>query len=320
MKLDTENVSRIFSIAHGKNTGLAVDPIEKKPLYHFYPNSKTLSLGSIGCNLDCKFCQNFSIAHSVDDSTLIEMPPSAIVDTALRNGCQSIAFTYNEPIIWLEYAIEIAIIAHQAGLFTIAVTNGYISPEVRQKFFDHIDAANVDLKSFSDKFYREYCSAAVEPVKETLCYLAEKNKNQIKFNCNNNSIYRTWLEITTLLIPGLNDSEDEIEKLSEWIFSNLGSEIPLHFSAFRPADRMQSIPPTPSSTLFRSRDIASSKGLKYVYTGNIDDPIGQATFCPQCKQNIISRNRFNVTEYLINEDQCCNYCGQTIAGEFVTDY
>ncbi|MDR1485749.1 MAG: AmmeMemoRadiSam system radical SAM enzyme [Planctomycetaceae bacterium] len=318
-----ENNGEIFSIAYGKNTGLVVDPVEKKPFYHFYPGSKTLSLGSIGCNLDCKFCQNFSISRSVDDSILVESSPSDVVNAAKQNGCRSIAFTYNEPVIWLEYVIDIAKEAHKAGLLTVAVTNGYISQEWREKFFENIDAANVDLKSFSDNFYREYCSASLEPVKETLCYLAQKNKiankNVSGINCNDNSIRGTWFEVTTLLIPELNDSERETAELSDWFFANLGAEVPLHFSAFRPADRMRTIPPTPPKTLFRSRNIATAAGLKYVYTGNINDPEGQTTFCPQCKQSIISRNRFNVTEYLIDEDQCCRYCGQTIAGKFESD-
>jgi pyruvate formate lyase activating enzyme len=309
----------IFSITYGKNTGLVVDPVEKKPLYHFYPGSKTLSLGSIGCNLDCKFCQNSSISRSVDDSVLVKYSPLEVVAAAQLNGCRSIAFTYNEPIIGLEYVIDIAKEAHQAGLQTIAVTNGYIAQEWLDKFFENIDAANVDLKSFSDDFYREYCSASIEPVKETLCYLAKKNKNSTKNNCNDNSKRGIWFEVTTLLIPELNDSEREIAELSDWFFSELGAEIPLHFSAFRPADRLRSIPPTPAKTLFRSRNIATATGLKYVYTGNIDDTAGQATYCPQCKQSIISRNRFNVTEYLVDEDQCCRYCGQTIAGEFESD-
>ncbi|MDR2762372.1 MAG: AmmeMemoRadiSam system radical SAM enzyme [Planctomycetaceae bacterium] len=307
----------IYSITYGKNTGLVVDPVEKKPLYHFYPSSSTLSLGSIGCNLDCKFCQNFSISRLSDDSFLRESSPKDVVDTARTKGCRSIAFTYNEPIIWLEYVIDIAKEAHKAGLFTIAVTNGYISQEWREKFFDYIDAANVDLKSFSNDFYREYCSASIEPVKETLLYLAKKSKDKTRgINRNDNSSRKTWFEVTTLLIPELNDSDREIEELSDWFFSNLGAEIPLHFSAFRPADRMLSIPPTPAKTLFRARDIALARGLKFTYTGNIDDQAGQSTFCPQCKQSIISRDRFNVTEYLIDEDQCCKYCGQTIAGEF----
>lgn len=320
-KNNTNNIDdEIFSITYGKNTGLFVDPIEKKPLYHFYPASKTLSIGSVGCNLDCKFCQNYSTSRCVDDSVLIASSPSDVISAAQRNGCRSIAFTYNEPVIGLEYVIDIAKEARKSGLRTIAVTNGYISQEWREKFFDHIDAANVDLKSFSDDFYRQYCSASIEPVKETLCYLAEKKKRKMNFNCNDNSNRGTWFEVTTLLISGLNDSEQEIAELSAWFFSKLGAEVPLHFSAFRPAYRMLSIPPTPPSTLFRSRNIAIAAGLKYVYTGNIDDPAGQATFCPQCKQSIISRNRFDVTEYFIDEDQCCRYCGQNIAGEFEFDF
>jgi pyruvate formate lyase activating enzyme len=311
------SVNEIFSVVYGKHTGFVVDPVEKKPLYHFYPGSKTLSFGSIGCNFDCKFCQNYSISRCVDDSFLIVNSPSEVVAAAQRNDCRSIAFTYNEPVIWLEYVIDIAKEAHKAGLLTIAVTNGYISAEWRERFFENIDAANVDLKSFSDNFYHDYCSASIGQVKETLCYLAKKKDSKMRrINCNDSSNGGTWFEVTTLLIPEVNDSESEVAELSAWFFSNLGAEVPLHFSAFRPADRMQSIPTTPPKTLFRSRNIATAAGLKYVYTGNIDDPEGQSTFCPQCKQSIISRNRFNVTEYRIDEDQCCCYCGQSIAGEF----
>jgi pyruvate formate lyase activating enzyme len=315
---NNNNDGGIFSLTYGKNTGLVVDPVEKKPLYHFYPTSKTLSLGSIGCNFDCKFCQNFLISRSTDVSALVAVSPSDVVNAALRAGCRSVAFTYNEPVIWLEYVIDIAKAAHRVGLSTIAVTNGYISPEHWDNFFGNIDAANVDLKSFSDDFYREYCSASIEPVKATLCYL--RKMGEIRAGVIPASSKRgTWFEITTLLIPELNDSEAEVGELSSWIFSNLGGEVPLHFSAFRPADRLRSISPTPAETLFRARETALAAGLKYVYTGNIDDPAGQSTFCPQCKQSIISRERFNVTEYLIDEDQCCRYCGQTIAGEFDTE-
>lgn len=292
----------IVTITYGRTTGLVVDPIEKKPLYHFYPGTQVLSLGSIGCNLACKFCQNWKTARSTDLSTAnIEITPDEVVRQAQTAGCRSVAFTYNEPIIGAEFVIETARLCRKAGIKTVAVSNGYISDLWRQPFFDMMDAANIDLKSFSNDFYKQYCSASLEPVLDTLRFLSLSN---------------CWLEITTLLIPGLNDSHAEIEALSQWIVRTLGSETPLHFSAFRPAYQLDSLPSTPPHTLFAARNRALAAGLRYVYTGNIDDPVGQSTVCPQCKQEVIARNRFQVEQSQIDEDGCCKYCGQTIAGWF----
>lgn len=294
---------KIESATYGLSTGLAVDPIEKKPLNHFYPGSKVLSLGSIGCNLGCRFCQNWGTARSKDLIRLsTRATPDDIVRIAKETGSRSVAFTYNEPIVWAEYAIDIAMACRRAGIKTVAVSNGFISEEWREPFFSFMDAANIDLKAFSDSFYREQCSGSLEPVKETLVYLARKPD--------------TWLEVTTLLIPTLNDSVREIESLSLWVARNLGLETPLHFSAFHPAYQLTSIPSTPPSTLFQAREIAVAAGLQYVYTGNIDDPAGQTTYCPQCRQAVIERQRYNVSEYEIDEESCCRYCGQTIAGQF----
>ncbi|MDR1963648.1 MAG: AmmeMemoRadiSam system radical SAM enzyme [Planctomycetaceae bacterium] len=288
---------------YGSNTGLAVDPVEKKPLNHFYPGSQVLSFGTIGCNFHCRFCQNWFTARSKDVTQLrTSATPEQIVHQAKQFGCQSVAFTYNEPIIWAEYALEVARLCRQQGLKTIAVSNGFISEKERSVFFDQMDAANIDLKSFSDDFYRKHCGGRLEPVLETLCYLAQQSS--------------TWLEVTTLLIPSLNDSDAEIELLSKWLVRNLGSETPLHFSAFRPAYQLTELPATPPQTLFRAREIALSAGLCFVYTGNIDDPAGQTTYCPQCHQAVISRHRYQIDEYRIDNESCCQFCGQTIAGQF----
>jgi len=289
-------------LAHGKTTGFAVDPIEKKPLNHFYPGSKILSFGGIGCNLSCKFCQNAATAQSRDLSLLTtSATPDEFVQLAKQHHCESVAFTYNEPIISAEYVQDVAAACRRAGVKTVAVSNGFIAESCRATFFDLMDAANIDLKSFSETFYRDYCGGELEPVKETLRYLAKSS---------------TWLEVTTLLIPTLNDSDAEIGELCDWFARQLGREVPLHFSAFHPANRLQDIPPTPPQTLFRAREIAASFGLQYVYTGNIDDPAGQSTHCPQCGQTVIFRNRYTVEENEIDEESCCKYCGQSINGHF----
>ncbi|MCL2710006.1 MAG: AmmeMemoRadiSam system radical SAM enzyme [Planctomycetaceae bacterium] len=291
-------------LSYGQTSGFAVDPIEKKPLNHFYPGSKILSFGSIGCNLSCRFCQNAGTAQS-RDLLLLTTPatPDDVVRRAKQYHCESVAFTYNEPIISAEYVQDVAAACRDSGLKTVAVSNGTISDTRRSAFFDSMDAANIDLKSFSDSFYRDYCGGTLEPVKETLRYLAKSE---------------TWLEVTTLLIPTLNDSDQEIGELCDWFVRHLGREVPLHFSAFHPANKLQTLPSTPPQTLFRAREIAMASGLRYVYTGNIDDPAGQSTYCPQCHQTVIFRNRYTVLEYEIDDESCCKYCGQGIAAQVAT--
>jgi pyruvate formate lyase activating enzyme len=296
----------VASRTYGKTTGFAVDPIEKKPLNHFYPGSKILSFGSIGCNLACRFCQNAATAQSRNFSLLTaSATPDEIVLLAKQHYCESVAFTYNEPIISAPFVQDVAAACRKAGLKTVAVSNGFIADACRSTFFANIDAANIDLKSFSETFYRDYCGGELEPVKETLRYLAKSN---------------TWLEVTTLLIPSLNDSDQEINDLCNWFAHHLGREVPLHFSAFRPANKLTTLPPTPPQTLFRAREIALSVGLKYVYTGNIDDPAGQSTYCPQCGQTVISRRGYAIDEYEIDDESCCKYCGQSIGGCFSCDH
>jgi pyruvate formate lyase activating enzyme len=293
---------RVILTTYGKSTGFAVDPIEKKPLNHFYPGSHVLSFGGIGCNFACRFCQNAAAAQSRDVALLTaSATPDGIVQLAKQRRCKSVAFTYNEPIISAEFVQDVAAACRKNGLKTVAVSNGFISETRRKEFFDLMDAANIDLKSFSETFYRDYCSAELEPVKETLRYLAKTN---------------IWLEVTTLLIPTLNDSDAEMTELSQWFAKTIGKEVPIHFSAFHPANRLMDLPPTPPQTLFRAREIALSAGLRYVYTGNIDEPAGQTTYCPQCGQAVLSRNRYTVDEYRIDGESCCQYCGQTINGCF----
>ena len=291
----------IVLTTYGLTTGLAVDPIEKKPLYHFYPGSKVLSFGSIGCNFSCTFCQNFQTAQSRNRALLRQAAsPDDIVRIARETGCQSVAFTYNEPIIGAEYAVDVAAACRRAGIKTVVVSNGFITAEKRPWFFEFIDAANIDLKAFSDDFYRMQCGSAVEPVKETLVYLARSTN--------------VWLEVTMLLIPGLNDSETELRDMATWVRKNSGAETPLHFSAFRPMNRLLDVPPTPPQSLFWAREIAMQAGLRYVYTGNINDPAGGTTLCPQCRQAIIVRKGFSIVEHAVDEESCCRFCGQSIAG------
>lgn len=294
-----QSVSKVY----GKCTGLCVDPIEKKPLYHFLPGSKTLSLGTIGCNLHCVFCQNAATSWC-DDITLCGMAvsPDQIADVAVKHGCQSVAFTYNEPIVWMEFVVDTATVCRNRGIPAVAVTAGYLHPSQYDTFFSPLAAVNIDLKAFTEDFYRTYCRATLEPVKETLCYVARKAS--------------VWLEVTTLLIPGLNDDPQTIADMAKWIRRNLGAETPLHFSAFHPTNLMTDRPATPPQTLRMARETAMAEGLKNVYTGNIRDISGQTTYCPQCRHSVILRDGFDVTENKLDEDSCCTFCGQTIAGQW----
>ena len=262
---------------YGRSSGFCVDPIEKKPLSHFYPGTSVLSFGTAGCNLGCRFCQNHDISKARDQDTLADAAtPEAIAAAAVRLGCASVAFTYNDPVIFAEYAIDIAAACRERGVHTVAVTAGYIHPEPRREFFAAMDATNVDLKGFSEQFYRKLAFAELAPVLATLEY--------IRHHTN------TWLEITTLLIPGQNDSDDELRQLSRWIFEHLGPEVPLHFSAFHPDFKMQDIPATPPATLTRARQIARDEGLQFVYTGNVHDLEGAATTCPKCQAALVRRD------------------------------
>jgi pyruvate formate lyase activating enzyme len=288
---------------YARAVGLAVDPVEKKPLNHFLPGSKTLSFGTAGCNLGCRFCQNWHMSNSRETEKLSKIAaPDQIAEAAENTGCDSVAFTYNDPVIFLEYAVDTAIACHERGLRTLAVTAGYICEEPRREFFSHMDAVNVDLKAFDDTFYRRLCSGRLDPVLDTLRYLRHETD--------------VWLEITTLLIPGMNDSEAEIGALTHWIAEELGQNIPLHFTAFHPAWRMSDLEATSLSTLRHARDIAREAGLHFVYMGNRADPDGAATECPGCGERLIERLGFSVSRQILKTGGCCPSCGELIPGVF----
>ncbi len=294
---------RIVLTTYGRSSGYCIDPIEKKPLNHFLPGTAVLSFGTAGCNLTCKFCQNWDISKSREmDRLMDEAPPEAIAQAAEELGCASVAFTYNDPVIFLEYAVDTAKACRARGIRSVAVTAGYITDEARPDFFSHIDAANVDLKGFSERFYRKLCSAELQPVLDTLRYL--KHETDV------------WFEITTLLIPGENDSDEELQAMSSWIHDELGPDVPLHFSAFHPDYKMQDKQRTPAETLRRARTLARRAGLHYVYTGNIHDEEGQSTYCPSCGTRVIGRDWYRLTEWKLDPKGCCSACGTRIAGVF----
>src|SRR6516164_9843448 len=289
--------------SYGRSTGFCVDPIEKKPLNHFLPGSAVLSFGTAGCNLGCRFCQNWDISKSRETDTLAdEATPPAIAQAAVRLGCRSVAFTYNDPVIFLEYAIDVADACREAGIKAVAVTAGYICAEPRAEFFGHIDAANVDLKGFTGEFYRRTCLAGLDPVLETLLYLRHETG--------------VWLEITNLLIPGLNDSDAEIDAVTRWVAGQLGPDVPVHFTAFHPDFKMRDRPPTPPATLARARRIAMDNGVRYAYTGNVHDPAGQSTRCHGCGTLLIERDWYRLGTWRLTGDGRCVTCGTPLAGVF----
>jgi pyruvate formate lyase activating enzyme len=288
---------------YGRSSGFCVDPVEKKPLNHFYPGSSILSFGTAGCNLACKFCQNWDISKSREMDTLMDSAsPETIARAAEELGCKSVAFTYNDPVIFAEYAMDVADACHARGVKTVAVTAGYISPGAREEFYAKMDAANVDLKAFTDDFYFKLCSAHLQPVLDTLVYLKRESD--------------VWFEITTLLIPGKNDSSEEIEAECKWIMKELGPDVPVHFTAFHPDYKMDDLPATPPETLTRARGIAERIGLRYVYTGNVHDTDGGTTRCPGCGDAVIVRDWHRILNYRVTDDGKCKECGRTIAGHF----
>ncbi len=288
---------------YGRSSGFCIDPIEKKPLNHFYPGSSVFSFGTAGCNLACKFCQNWDISKSRDmDSLMDAASPEEIVLTALRHGCHSVAFTYNDPVIFAEYAMDVADACHARGLKTVAVTAAYITELARSDFFSRMDAVNVDLKGFSDDFYVKLCGAHLQPVLDTLVWLRHDTQ--------------AWVELTTLLIPGQNDSDAELTALSRWVRDELGDDTPLHFSAFHPDFKMSDIAPTPPVTLRRARRIALEAGLKHVYTGNVHDVDGDTTQCTGCGKALIVRDWYEILSYRLDAQGCCPDCGTPLAGRF----
>ncbi len=293
----------MFLATYGRSSGFCVDPIEKKPLNHFYPGSAVLSFGTAGCNLACKFCQNWDISKSRDMDRLMDRAsPEAIAEAAAASGCRSVAFTYNDPVIFAEYAIDTARACHARGVKTVAVTAGYIHAEPRRAFFEVMDAANVDLKAFTDEFYFKLTGAHLQPVLDTLKYLVHDTA--------------CWTEITTLLIPGKNDSDDEVRRMSAWIAAELGPQVPLHFTAFHPDYKLDDVPATPGATLMRARRIAQEEGLQHVYTGNVHDTEGGTTFCPHCHAALIVRDWHRILRYEVTDDGRCPDCTAALPGRF----
>jgi pyruvate formate lyase activating enzyme len=294
---------QVVLTTYGRSSGFCIDPIEKKPLYHFLPGTPVLSFGTAGCNLACKFCQNWDISKSREIDTLADSAsPGTIASAAARLGCRSVAFTYNDPVIFHEYAIDVAQACHERGLKSVAVTAGEVCAEPRAEFYRFMDAANVDLKAFTGRFYHETCAGSLQPVLETLQYLKHETS--------------VWFELTTLLIPGLNDSDAELEELTRWVVDKLGPDVPLHFSAFHPDFRMLDRPPTPPATPRRAREIALKNGVRYAYVGNVHDPEADSTHCHQCGQLLIGRDWYQLTDWNLTGTGTCPKCGASCAGVF----
>ena len=294
---------RIVLTTYGRSSGFCVDPVEKKPLNHFLPGTSVLSFGTAGCNLACKFCQNWDISKSREIETLAaRASPANIARIAHELECRSVAYTYNDPIIFLEYAIDVAEACREYDIKSVAVSSGYMCPEPRAEFYRYMDAANIDLKGFTERFYRKITGGHLQPVLDTLLYLKRETD--------------VWFEITALLIPGENDSDREIDEMTRWVAGNLGPDVPMHFTAFHPDWKMMNVPPTPPSTLGRARRIALGNGIRYAYTGNVADKEGQSTSCHRCKTRIIGRNRYALTGWRLDRHGCCEECGTHCAGVF----
>ena len=290
-------------MTYGRSSGFCIDPVEKKPLNHFLPGTAILSFGTAGCNLTCKFCQNWDISKaSALDRLQDQASPDEIAAAAAAAGARAVAFTYNDPVIFLEYAVDVAAACRARGIKTVAVTAGYISAAPREEFFAAMDGANIDLKGFTEGFYRKLCTGHLAAVLETLEYVHRET------DC--------WLEITTLLIPGENDSEAEIAALCDWVAAHLGAEVPIHFTAFHPDWHMRDVPATPPATVTRARGIARAAGLHFAYTGNVFDPAGQTTYCPGCGKPAIGRSGYTITSWGLGQGGFCSACGTAVAGVF----
>ncbi len=293
----------IVLTSYGRSSGFCVDPIEKKPLNHFLPGTPVFSFGTAGCNLSCKFCQNWDISKSRQTDTLADSAsPEQIAKTADDLDCRSIAFTYNDPVIFHEYTIDVANACHDRNIKTVAVTAGYVCADPRVEFFQHIDAANIDLKAFSDDFYVHMTGSHLQPVLDTLVYL--KNETDV------------WIELTTLLVPGKNDSSDEIDAMTKWVINNLGADVPMHFTAYHPAYKLLDIPATPIQSLNNARDIALGNGIHYAYTGNVHDKKGESTYCHHCRDILIGRDWYVLSEWNLDDKGHCEKCGHACAGVF----
>jgi len=288
---------------YGRSSGFCIDPVEKKPLNHFLPGTPILSFGTAGCNLTCRFCQNWDISKSREFDRLTDSAsPRAIAEAAQAHGCSSVAYTYNDPVIFLEYAVDIAEECRKQGIRSVAVTAGYLMQEARREFFHWMDAANIDLKGFTEAFYRETCGGSLAPVLETLEYL--KHETEV------------WFELTTLLIPGYNDSSSELEKLSRWVVERLGPDIPLHFSAFHPDWKMTGVERTSHSTLKCAREIAQANGIHHVYLGNVHDREGSSTYCHACGQILIGRDWYVLSDWNLDPQGRCSNCLEPCPGHF----
>lgn len=298
-----ENVGgEMLLTTYGRSTGFCIDPIEKKPLNHFLPGTSVLSFGTAGCNLGCKFCQNWDISKSREVERLSEIAtPEAVAEAAHHFQCRSVAYTYNDPVIWAEYAIDTAKACRERGIKNVAVTAGYIMPAARGPFYEYMDAANVDLKAFTEDFYHKITYSHLQPVLDTLEWLKKETN--------------VWFEITNLVIPDANDSMEEIRQMSDWILQHVGDEVPVHFTAFHPDFRMRDRPNTPHATLIDAREVALRQGLKFVYTGNVNDVVNQSTYCPACQGMLIERNWYELGFYNLRGNQC-GRCGHQIAGVF----
>ena len=293
----------IVLTTYGRSSGFCVDPIEKKPLNHFLPGTPVLSFGTAGCNLACKFCQNWDMSKSREMDILADQAsPEKIARVAHELGCRSVAYTYNDPVIFHEYAIDVAKACREYGIKSVAVTAGYISEEPRKEFFRYMDAANVDLKAFTEDFYWKITGGHLQPVLDTLVYL--KHETDV------------WFELTTLLIPGHNDSDEEINEMTKWVVKNLGPDVPMHFTAFHPSWKMMDVPPTPPATLTRARQIALDNGVHYAYTGNVHDIDGESTYCHSCHSRLIGRDWYVLSDWNLDEKGCCKKCGTKCAGVF----
>jgi pyruvate formate lyase activating enzyme len=288
---------------YGRSSGFCIDPIEKKPLNHFYPGSSAFSFGTAGCNLGCKFCQNWDMSKAREmDRLMDQASPELIASAAVDLECTSVAFTYNDPVIFAEYAIDTAVACHDRGISSVAVTAGYVNPETRRDFFSVMDAANVDLKGFTDDFYSHVTGAKLRPVLDTLAYLVQETD--------------VWVEITTLLIPGFNDSDAELHAMGQWVMSELGPDVPHHVTAFHPDWRMRDVPATPASTLLRAREVLLGEGLHHVYTGNISHRLGEVTYCSACDLPLIERDRYELLSYRLTPAGCCPDCGTRLPGRY----
>ncbi len=293
----------IVLASYGRSSGFCVDPIEKKPLNHFLPGTPVLSFGTAGCNLGCRFCQNWDMSKSREQDTLAATAtPEAIAREADRLGCRSVAYTYNDPTVFLEYAVDTALACRERGIRNVAVTAGYVSPGAREALFAPMDAANVDLKAFTEDFYRRVCSGHLEPVLETLRYLRRET--------------RVWIELTTLLIPGYNDADAELDAMTHWVVDELGPEVPMHFTAFHPDWKLRDAPPTPPATLTRARSIARRNGVRYAYTGNVHDVDGGSTWCHGCGALLIERDWYRLGHWGLDATGRCVACGTPCAGVF----